>query len=105
MVADTGDVHGVEHFGIGSDLCQNQPDRVVSWMREGRWTRDADHGEGSADARGFPTQPDWVSSNLGFGNIEEGLRSVGFDDWEVSALMGDNWFRFFAESFEPSTDG
>jgi microsomal dipeptidase-like Zn-dependent dipeptidase len=105
MVADTVDVHGVEHFGIGSDLCQNQPDRVVSWMREGRWTRDADHGEGSADARGFPTQPDWFSSNLGFGNIEEGLRSVGFDDWEVSALMGDNWFRFFAESFEPSTDG
>ena len=42
--------YGAEHLGIGSDLCQDQPDSVVEWMRVGRWTK-VDFGEGSASAR------------------------------------------------------
>ncbi|MEO6217615.1 MAG: membrane dipeptidase, partial [Sphingomonas sp.] len=40
MVARTADLIGVAHLGIGSDLCQDQPDEVVQWMRRGRWTKE-----------------------------------------------------------------
>ena len=102
MIARTAETVGVAPLGIGSDLCQDQPDAVVEWMRVGRWTRDADFGEGSAAAPGFPPMPSWFRDNRDFGNIERGLVGVGFDENEVAGLMGGNWYRFFAESFGPS---
>ncbi len=101
MVADAAEAYGVEHFGIGSDLCQDQPDSIVEWMRVGRWTKGIDFGEGSASAPGFPPQPSWFQTNKDFGNIEEGLGAVGFDQTEVGLLMGDNWYRFFDMNFGP----
>jgi len=101
MIADMADRYGVAHFGIGSDLCQDQPDTVVEWMRTGRWTKDTDYGEGSAAAPGFPPMPEWFKDNRDFGTIAAGLREVGFSDDEVAGLMGDNWLRFFQTSFAP----
>ncbi|MEM9499450.1 MAG: membrane dipeptidase [Pseudomonadota bacterium] len=102
MMADTADRYGTTQFGIGSDLCQNQPDSVVEWMRTGRWTKQTDYGEGSAAAPGFPPQPGWFRDNRDFGRIEEGLRATGFSDPEIAGLMGDNWLRFFESSFSAS---
>jgi microsomal dipeptidase-like Zn-dependent dipeptidase len=99
MIAQAAERFGVEHFGIGSDLCQDQPDSVVEWMRVGRWSKEIDYGEGSAAAPGFPPVPTWFEDNRHFGNITAGLRAVGFDDAEVAGLMGGNWYRFFEESF------
>ena len=101
MVADTVERFGIDHFGLGSDLCQDQPDSIVEYMRVGRWTKGIDYGEGSASAPGFPPQPPWFETNLDFGNIETGLAAVGFNETEVAAVMGDNWYRFFAENFGP----
>ena len=101
MVARTAERFGVRHFGIGSDLCQDQPDSVVDWMRTGRWTRGADYGEGSAAAPGFPPQPAFFRDNRDFPGLAEGLRAVGFDAEEVAALMGGNWLAFFDASFGP----
>ena len=53
MVAECAERYGVQHLGIGSDLCQHQPDSVVTWMRNGRWSKTLDYGEGSAAAPGF----------------------------------------------------
>ncbi|HIB82973.1 MAG TPA: membrane dipeptidase, partial [Gammaproteobacteria bacterium] len=78
MVAATVEKIGIEHVGLGSDLCQDQPDSVVAWMRNGRWTRETDYGEGSASASGFPSQPQWFGNNADFPNIQNGLESVGF---------------------------
>lgn len=103
MIADTVEKFGVEHFGIGSDLCQDQPDSVVEWMRVGRWSKDIDYGEGSASAPGFPVMPDWFRDNRDFVNIESGLRAKGFFDAEIAGLMGDNWYRFFQCNFTPQT--
>ena len=36
MVASTAELMGVEHIGIGTDLCQQQPLSVLEWMRNGR---------------------------------------------------------------------
>jgi len=105
MIADMADRHGVAHLGIGSDLCQDQPDSVVEWMRTGRWSKDIDYGEGSAAAPGFPDMPGWFRDNRDFANIEQGLRDVGMDDAEVAAIMGGNWYRFFAENFPPQGAG
>ena len=99
MIARTAEKYGVEHLGIGTDLCQDQPDSVVEWMRVGRWTKEIDYGEGSADKPGFPPMPNWFRDNRDFGNIEKGLRSVGMNSEEVAAVMGKNWYRFFAENF------
>ena len=59
MTAKTADIMGVENIGIGTDLCQNQPDSIVEWMRNGTWTKAKNYGEGSKDKPGFPKQPDW----------------------------------------------
>ncbi len=101
MVARAAELMGAEHLGIGSDLCQDQPDSVVEWMRSGRWTKQVDYGEGSKDNAGFPPQPDWFRDNRDFGNLEQGLRAAGFAAAEVAGIMGNNWLRFFDENFGP----
>jgi membrane dipeptidase len=101
MIAATAELMGVDHIGLGSDLCQDQPDSVVEWMRVGRWTKKIDYGEGSASNAGFPPMPGWFKDNRDFGNIEQGLRDVGFSGEETSKIMGDNWLRFFDENFGP----
>ena len=99
MVARTADIMGTDHLGVGTDLCQDQPDSVVEWMRVGRWTKSVDFGEGSAEAPGFPAMPGWFRDNRDFGAIADGLAAAGLSPDEVGAIMGGNWLRFFEESF------
>ncbi len=101
MVARTAELYGVEHLGLGSDLCQDQPDSVVEWMRVGRWSKEIDYGEGSASNPGFPPMPSWFQGNKDFSNIAQGLRDIGFSQDDVDALMGGNWYRFYKENFVP----
>lgn len=103
MIADAVSRFGVEHFGIGSDLCQDQPDTEVEWMRMGRWTKATDFGEGSASNPGFPPMPAWFRDNGDWPNLEKGLAEIGFSTAEITALMGGNWLRFFEQSFGPSS--
>ena len=102
MIAEAANRYGVAHLGLGSDLCQDQPDSVVEWMRVGRWTKAMDFGEGSAAAPGFPPMPDWFQDNRHWPNVRAGLCAVGFADVEVDAVMGANWLRFYKESFGPA---
>jgi len=100
MVAKTIDLMGEDNVGIGTDLCQDQPDSVVEWMRVGRWTKSVDYGEGSVDNPGFPEMPNWFGGNLDFSNISTGLKNTGMDASMISKVMGGNWFNFFRNSFE-----
>jgi microsomal dipeptidase-like Zn-dependent dipeptidase len=100
MIADTAEIMGVNNIGIGTDLCQNQPDSVVEWMRNGTWTNERDYGEGSAGFAGFPDQPEWFRGNRDFVNIATGLMSIGFSNDDVDLVMGNNWLSFFESSFE-----
>lgn len=102
MIAECAARYGTQNVGIGSDLCQDQPDSVVKWMRNGRWSKETDFGEGSAIAAGFPDMPDWFQDNRDFGNIETGLRAAGLNDTEVSSIMGENWLRFYDTNFGPT---
>lgn len=95
MVAECADRYGVENLGIGSDLCQDQPDWVVGWMRDGRWTRM--RSEGAA----FPPMPDWFQDNRDWDNLRDGLAEVGFFEEDIDAILGGNWARFFEDAFGP----
>lgn len=101
MVANTAETFGAASLGIGTDLCQDQPDSVVEWMRVGRWTKTIDYGEGSATAPGFPKMPSWFRDNRDFDTLENGLRATGLSESEVAGIMGGNWYRFFSENFTP----
>ena len=102
MVADAASRYGAAHLGIGTDLCQDQPDSIVEWMRVGRWSKVIDYGEGSASDAGFPPMPGWFNDNRDFGNISQGLLDVGFSTAEMEGIMGGNWFNFYDSSFGPS---
>ena len=102
MIAEAASRYGAENLGIGSDLCQDQPDSVVTWMRNGRWTKDKDFGEGSADAPGFPPMPDWFQDNRDWDNLRDGLRDAGFSRAETEGILGGNWLRFYEASFGPA---
>lgn len=101
MAAQTAELMGAQHIGIGSDLCRGQPDTVVEWMRSGRWSKTTDFGEGSAAAPGFPPQPEWFQSAADFDNLATGLRQAGFSQSETEGVLGGNWLRFFELSFSP----
>ncbi|MCJ8328339.1 MAG: dipeptidase [Campylobacterales bacterium] len=94
MIADTADMVGVEHLGIGSDLCLNQPIEVLEWMRNGRWTKSMDYGEGSASNSGWPDDLHWFKDENGMENIYNGLLKQGFKEKEANQILGGNWFNF-----------
>ncbi len=99
MAARAAEEIGVDHIGIGSDLCQGHDDSVVTWMRNGRWTRDTDFGEGSKGTPGWPDPVPWFKDNRDFGNVTQGLLEVGFSTDDVDKIMGLNWLHFFETSF------
>ena len=95
MTSRTAELMGVEKIGIGSDLCLNQPDSVVEWMRNGTWSKNKNYGEGSKNKSGFPKQPKWFEDARGFKNLENGLKKVGFNEKEINGILGNNWFNFY----------
>jgi len=101
MIARTVDLMGIERLGIGTDLCQGQPQSVLQWMRNGRWSKVLDYGEGSADNADWPAPLSWLRNSADFGNIARGLRDRGFEDSEVDAIMGGNWLRFLDHALRP----
>ncbi|WP_198036755.1 dipeptidase [Halomonas sp. GT] len=91
MIARTVDMMGIEHVGLGTDLCQNQPTTVLEWMRNGRWSKEMDYGEGSANNAGWPQPLAWLRDSRDFPNLIIGLRTKGFGDEEIARIMGRNW--------------
>lgn len=104
MAARTAEITGAANLGIGSDLCQGQPDAVVRWMRSGVWEDENTPTPDSVKGVGFPEQPSWFRTNADMPNLAKGLRAVGFSETDVAGIMGDNWHRFFAASFGPVAD-
>ena len=102
MVVRLAEKIGIDAIGIGSDLCYGQPDSVLAWMRQGRWsgeTRDKSREQDPAPS--FPPQPAWFRDNRDFPNLREGLQEAGFSKAETAKIMGGNWARFIERSFAP----
>lgn len=99
MVARTAEMIGVDHIGIGSDLCVNQPISILHWMRNGRWSKETDYGEAKAGNVAWPQQPNWFQNASHMGNLTQGLLDIGFNETDVGKIMGGNWLRFFEETW------
>lgn len=99
MAREVADLMGVDRLGIGSDLCQDQPDDVVRWMRSGRWSRP------EASPVSFPPQPPWFRDNRDFPRLADGLIGAGFTASEAAGVLGGNWYRFMREAFTPAREG
>lgn len=97
MAAQTARRYGAHAIGIGSDLCQDQPDSVVQWMRDGRWRDPA-----TAAPATFPPPLPWFKSNRDFPTIAQGLRQAGLTQPETDAVMGGNWHRFLHQALPPA---
>ena len=95
MVAKTAEIMNTKQIGIGSDLCLQQPDSVVEWMRNGPGSKSTNFGEGNKNKPGFPKQPQWFEDARGFSNIEKGLKKVGFSDEETNGILGNNWYNLY----------
>ncbi|MGP2656131.1 membrane dipeptidase [Malaciobacter sp. WC5094] len=103
MIAKTADLVGVDHLGIGSDLCLNQPQEVLEWMRNGKWSKAMDYGEGNASNSGWPDDLPWFKDESGMENIYNGLLKYGFQDKEANQILGGNWYSFLKDGLEPKS--
>ncbi|OMH39312.1 peptidase M19 [Motiliproteus sp. MSK22-1] len=103
MVASTADLMGIDHIGIGTDLCQEQPLSILEWMRNGRWSKQMDYGEGSKSNADWPRPLSWFRDSRDFPNITAGLQSRGFSDEDVAKIMGRNWLNFLQQGLKPQT--
>jgi len=97
MAARLADMIGVDHIGIGSDLCQGHGDGIIEWMRSGRWTK-APPALGTGKAV-LPPQPAWFRDNRDWEKIGSGLTARGFSAEDAGKILGGNWQRYFARSF------
>ena len=95
MVAKTAEIMNINNIGIGSDLCLDQPDNIVEWMRNGTWAKTKNYGEGTKKHPGFPKQPTWFEDARGFKNLEKGFKKVGFSEKEIDGILGNNWYNFY----------
>ena len=85
---------GIDHIGIGSDLCKNWPDEVVMWMRNGKWTKKTDYGESSSKSTAWPKQPTWFTKGSDIKNIYECLTKNGVKEEDAFKILGTNWLEF-----------
>ncbi|AAZ28780.1 MULTISPECIES: dipeptidase [Colwellia] len=101
MVANTADLMGIDHIGIGTDLCQEQPLSVLEWMRNGRWSKEMDYGEGSKANADWPRPLSWFRDSRDFPNITKGLQNRGFRTEDIAKVMGMNWLNLLDEGLKP----
>ena len=102
MVANTADLMVIGHIGIGTDLCQDQPLSILEWMRNGRWSKEMDYGEGSKANADWPRPLSWFRDSRDFPNITKGLQERGFNDQDVAKVMGLNWLNFLDDALQPN---
>lgn len=101
MAARAVDVMGIDHVGIGTDLCKNQPDSVLRWMRGGRWSPDV---PGAAPDVDWPAAPSWFGDGGDFSNLTVGLAARGFDADAIAKIMGENWLRVLVAATDAADD-
>jgi len=100
MVAKTADLMGIDQIGLGTDLCQEQPLSVLEWMRNGRWSKEMDYGEGSKANADWPRPLSWFRDSRDFPNITRGLQERGFKAEDIAKVMGLNWLNFLDEGLK-----
>jgi len=90
---------GIEHIGIGSDLCRNWNDDILIWMRNGKWNKKIDFGESISQSVSWPNQPDWFQKGSDIINIYKGLIESKMSEENIFKILGSNWLNFMKKNF------
>ena len=99
MIKQLGNLIGIEHIGIGSDLCNNWPDEVVMWMRNGKWTKKLDYGESLNKNVTWPEQPKWFKKGSDLNNLFEAMILNKISEKDAYKIIGQNWLEFMKLHF------
>lgn len=99
MVQQLIKIIGIDHIGIGSDLCKNWNDDIVVWMRNGKWTKKLDYGESKTKSITWPKQPSWFEKGSDIINIYNGLIQSGMHEKYIFKILGSNWLDFMRTNF------
>ena len=97
MAAAAAEIVGVEHLGIGSDLCQDQPDAVLAGC-----ARAAGRGPIPPTGRLFRRSPAGSRIPRLFPISRTVSRAAGFAEADMEGVLGANWQRFFRAAFRPA---
>ncbi len=85
---------GIDHVGIGTDYTQDQPASFFNWLFAQQGTkyqkRPLEYPDPLIHPKGMET-PDK------FANIAEELLNRGYDEADVTKILGGNWLRLFEE--------
>ena len=84
---------GINHVGIGSDFCQDQPYSFWQYLFSQQGTK----------FKGIPTMtikdphhhPDGIEDPSQMPNIAEHLSDRGYSKLDVDKIIGGNWVRLF----------
>ena len=94
MVKKLINMIGIDHIGIGSDLCLNWNDDVIVWMRNGKWTKKLDYGESKFKNNLWPAQPNWFKKSSDLKNLYKGFIKGGISEKNAFKILGLNWLEF-----------
>lgn len=85
---------GIDHVGIGTDFTQDQPKAFFDWLFSQQGTkyqaRSVPYPDPLVHPRGMET-PDKLS------NVARELLRRGYNQTDVTKILGGNWFRLFQE--------
>lgn len=95
MVAQTVEIAGIDHVGLGTDFSHHSSQEYLDWMRSGRWTRSIQYGAGSAAKPGPSEKPAWLKKISGLALVGPALAKVGFNADEVEQITSGNWLRLY----------
>tara|TARA_B100000029_G_C17604568_1_gene966976 strand:- start:478 stop:1464 length:987 start_codon:yes stop_codon:yes gene_type:complete len=99
MIKQLINLIGVDNIGIGSDLCNNWPDEVLAWMRNGNWNKKIDYGESSTKNNSWPKQPTWFKKGSDLKKLFELMIINGISEDQASKIIGKNWLMFMKNHF------
>jgi microsomal dipeptidase-like Zn-dependent dipeptidase len=95
MVAQTVEIAGIDHVGLGTDFSHHSNQVYLDWMRSGRWTRSVQYGAASAAKPGPSEKPAWLKRISGLSDVGPALARVGFHAAEVEKITSGNWLRLY----------
>lgn len=85
---------GIDHVGVGTDYCQDQPVSFFEWIFSQQGTKPPSAPLGYPDPFHHPLGMETPDR---FASISYDLSKRGYSDSDVSKIIGGNWMRLFRE--------
>jgi membrane dipeptidase len=85
---------GIDHVGIGTDYCQDQPVSFFDWIFSQQGTKLPERSLGYPDPFHHPLG---METPDGFASIASDLSNRGYAEPDIKKVIGGNWMRLFRE--------